>query len=117
CRFSRPDADPARPQWYVLILALSSLLPVLPCGRRGPGLRRAEVASATQAGRGGYLELVPKPSVQPTLSSAFVEYFVDPCGFWPFSTKWADKVHDKSPRTPFVGQALPRQVRLGLPLP
>ena len=53
-----------------------------------------------------WLEPVPEPSFQPTLSRAFVEHFVEPCGFWPFSTKWADKVHDKSPRTPFVGQAL-----------
>src|SRR5438128_4921028 len=52
------------------------------------------------------LYLVPKPSVQPTLSRAFVEHFVEPCGFWPFSTKWVDKVHDKGPRTPFMGQAL-----------
>src|SRR2546426_11735627 len=41
------------------------------------------------------LYLVPKPSVQPTLSPAFVEHFVEPCGFWPFSTKCAAKVHDK----------------------
>src|SRR5207247_1537238 len=27
-------------------------------------------------------------------------------GFWPFSTKWPDKVHDKGPHTPFVGKAL-----------
>src|SRR5439155_24040550 len=54
----------------------------------------------------------PKPSVQPTLSRAFVEHFVEPCGFWPFSTKWADKVHDKGPRTPFVGQALTRPLHL-----
>jgi hypothetical protein len=34
-----------------------------------------------------YLELVPEPSVQPTLSRAFVEHFVELCGFRPFSTK------------------------------
>ena len=56
--------------------------------------------------RNDYLGLVPKTSVQLTLSRAFVDHFVEPCGFWPFSTKWADKVHDKGPRTPFVGQAL-----------
>jgi hypothetical protein len=61
------------------------------CGRRGPPR---------------YLELVPKPSVQPALSRGFVENFVESCGFWPFSTKWTDKVHDKGPGTPFVGQAL-----------
>src|SRR5213592_5280371 len=43
------------------------------------------------------LELVPKPSVQPALSPVFVEHFVEPRGFWPFSTKWADQVHDKGP--------------------
>src|SRR5206468_7902515 len=52
-----------------------------------------------------YLEPVPKPSVQPTLSRAFVAHFVEPCSFWPFSTKWSDKVHDKGPHTPFVGHA------------
>ena len=52
-----------------------------------------------------YLELVPKPSVQLALSRAFVENFVESCGFWPFSTKWTDKVHDKGPGTPFAGQA------------
>src|SRR5437867_11205277 len=52
------------------------------------------------------MERVPNPSVHLTLSRAFVEHFVEPCGFWPFSTKWADKVQDKGPRTPFVGQAL-----------
>src|SRR5438132_6496991 len=30
----------------------------------------------------------------------------NPYGFWPFSTKWVDKVHDKGPRTPFVGRLL-----------
>src|SRR5437867_5407303 len=50
--------------------------------------------------------LVPKPSVQPTLSRAFVAHFVEPCGFWPFSTKWSDKLHNKGPHTPFLGQAL-----------
>ena len=30
-------------------------------------------------------------------SRAFVAHFVEPCGFWPFSTKSADKVHDKGP--------------------
>jgi hypothetical protein len=49
------------------------------------------------SGKAVYLELVPKPSVQPSLSRAFVEHFVEPCGFWRFSTKWADKVHDKGP--------------------
>src|SRR6266516_402380 len=53
-----------------------------------------------------YIELVPKPSVQPTLSRAFVEHFVEPCGFRLFSTKWSDKEHDKDPRAPCVGQAL-----------
>ena len=69
-------------------------------------VRRRDAVSNYTEMHGPELELVPKPSVHPTLSQAFVENFVEPCGFWPFSTKWADKVQEKGPRTHFVGQAL-----------
>jgi hypothetical protein len=50
---------------------------------------------------------VVQSSCPKTICSAhFVEDFVEPCGFRPFSTKRADKVHDKGPHMPFVGQAL-----------
>src|SRR5947207_3241009 len=51
-------------------------------------------------------KMPPKPPLEPEpLQPTFFRAFVEPRGYWPFSTMWADEVHDKSPRTPFVGLA------------